>query len=73
MSATDEYAPTFALIDTDQDGYISLEEFTRLMELLGGDRATTQTVQGMFDQIDTDGDGRVDLDELATFLRATAG
>ena len=73
MTATDEYAPTFALIDTDQDGYISLAEFTNLMALLAGDRATEQSVESMFSQIDTDGDGRVDLDELSTFLRATAG
>ena len=72
MTATDEYAPTFALIDTDQDGYISLEEFTRLMELLGGERATEQTVESMFEQMDANGDGRVDLAELSGFLRATA-
>jgi len=73
VTATDEYAPTFALIDTDQDGYISLDEFTHLMELLGGDRASERTVEGMFDQIDANGDGKVDLEELSAFLRATAG
>jgi Ca2+-binding EF-hand superfamily protein len=72
VAATDEYAPTFALIDTDQDGYISLAEFTRLMELLGGDRATEETVEGMFSRIDANGDGKVDLAELSSFLEATA-
>ena len=73
MTATDEYAPTFALIDTDQDGYISLAEFTHLMKLVGGNRATDQSVESIFDQIDANGDGKVDLDELSSFLRATAG
>jgi len=73
VTATDPYAPTFALIDVDHDGYISLDEFTHLMELLGGDRATEQTVESMFHQMDTNGDGKVDLAELSTFLQASAG
>jgi len=73
VTATDEYAPTFALVDADQDGYISLDEFTHLMELLGGDRATEQAVESMFGQMDSDGDGKVDLAELSTFLQASAG
>lgn len=72
MATTDEYAPTFALIDTDRDGYISLTEFTRLMELIGGERATGPTVEDLFRRMDGNGDGRVDLAELSTFLGATA-
>jgi len=73
VTDVNDYAPTFALIDTDQDGHISLAEFATVMELLGGDRATEQSIESMFSQIDTNGDGKVDLIELSTFRQASAG
>ena len=69
MAGTDEYAPTFALIDTDQDGFISAGEFKKLLDVLGGGSVPDETAAAMFAQMDGDGDGKVDL--VVTFLVTT--
>jgi Ca2+-binding EF-hand superfamily protein len=73
LAGTDEYAPTFALIDTDQDGFISAGEFKKLLDLLGGGKVTDETATSMFDAMDGDDDGRVNLDELSAYLQTSAG
>ena len=73
MAGTDEYAPTFALIDTDQDGFISAGEFKKLLDVLGGGSVADETAAAMFAQMDADGDGKVDLDELSAYLQASRG
>ncbi len=62
MAGTDEYAPTFALIDTDQDGFISAAEFKKLLDVLGGGNVPDETAAAMFAQMDSDGDGKVHRD-----------
>ncbi|WP_405087239.1 EF-hand domain-containing protein [Microbispora sp. NBC_01389] len=62
-----EYAATFTLIDTDQDGRISAEELVRLMEVLG-QPLTPEGAQGAINKVDADGDGLIDLDEFAAWL-----
>lgn len=69
MASTDAYAPTFALIDTDNDGYITVGEFKQLLDLLGGGSVTDETAASMFGQMDADTDGRVNLDELSAYLQ----
>jgi calmodulin len=71
VAGTDEYAPTFALIDTDQDGFISVGEFKKLLDVLGGGSVADETAADMFAQMDGDGDGKVDLDELSAYLQAS--
>ena len=71
MAGTDEYAPTFALIDTDQDGFISAGEFKKLLDVLGGGSVADETAAAMFAQMDGDGDGKVELDELSAYLQAS--
>jgi len=71
VAGIDEYAPTFALIDTDQDGFITVGEFKKLLDVLGGGNVTDETAASMFGQMDGDGDGKVDLTELSTYLQAT--
>lgn len=72
MASTSEYAPTFALIDTDKDGFITVGEFKRLLDLLGGGSVTNETAASMFGQMDADGDGKVTLDELSAYLQSPA-
>jgi Ca2+-binding EF-hand superfamily protein len=71
VAGTDEYAPTFALIDTDRDGFITAGEFKKLLDLLGGGSVPDETAAAMFGQIDGDHDGKVNLGELAAYLQAT--
>ncbi len=72
MASTDEYAATFRIIDTDDDGLITGAEFKRLLDLLGGGSVTEETAASMFGQIDGDGDGQVTLEELSAYLSSDA-
>jgi Ca2+-binding EF-hand superfamily protein len=69
VASTNEFAPTFALIDTDKDGLITLGEFKQLLDLLaGGTGVTDETAGSMFGRMDGDGDGKVTLEELTAYL-----
>ncbi|GLW97493.1 EF-hand domain-containing protein [Microtetraspora sp. NBRC 16547] len=63
-----EYAATFDLVDSDDDGLISAEELVRLMEVLG-ERITVEGAQGVIAKVDTDGDGLIDIDEFGAWLQ----
>ncbi|MEU9831612.1 EF-hand domain-containing protein [Streptosporangium sp. NPDC048047] len=65
---TDDYATTFKIIDVDGDGLISVEEFTRLMEVLG-QPVTPEAARAAIAKLDQDGDGRISLEEFAGYLR----
>ena len=67
MTNTDEYAATFALIDTDGDGRITAAELQHLMAALGGE-ISIEMAQHAVTTIDQDGDGLVSLPELADYL-----
>jgi calmodulin len=69
MASTNDYAPTFALIDTDNDGFITVGEFKQLLNLLGGGSVTDETAASMFGEMDADEDGKVTLDELSAYLQ----
>lgn len=69
MTSRNEYAPTFALMDTDNDGFITVGEFTRMLDLLGQWRVSDDIATSMFSKVDTDEDGKVTLDELTAYLR----
>lgn len=71
MTRTGEFAPTFDLIDTDRDGFITVGEFKRMLDLIGGGNVAEETAASMFGQMDRDGDGKVDLDELSAYLQAS--
>ena len=62
-----EYAATFDLVDSDDDGLISAEELVRLMEVLG-EQITSDGAQGVISKVDADGDGMINLDEFGTWL-----
>ncbi|MFI7588715.1 EF-hand domain-containing protein [Spongisporangium articulatum] len=70
MADLSEYAATFDLIDTDHDGRISHEEFTNLLEALGGAR-TPEGVEHAFEVLDADGDGQITLEEFGAYLAST--
>ncbi|MFF9090623.1 EF-hand domain-containing protein [Streptomyces sp. NPDC014991] len=57
----------FDLADTDGDGMLDREEFTRLREVLGNSAGNAGEA---FDALDADGDGRVDRDEYLSAIRA---
>lgn len=73
MTSTNEFAPTFALLDTDKDGLITIGEFKRLLDLLGGGSVTDETAASMFGQMDGDDDGKVNLEELSSYLQTSEG
>lgn len=68
MAGTGEYAATFDLIDTDDDGLITQPEFKQLLDLLGGGSVEDEIAASMFAKIDADSDGKVNLQELSTYL-----
>ncbi|MFF4773772.1 EF-hand domain-containing protein [Microtetraspora fusca] len=64
-----EYAATFDLVDSDDDGLISAGELVRLMEVLG-ERITVESAQAVIDKVDTDGDGLINIDEFGAWLQS---
>ena len=72
MSDANEYAATFAMIDLDGDGLITVSELQQLMETLGAD-VREEFARHAIQVIDTDGDGLVSLEELTAFLKAPGG
>ncbi|GAB3213426.1 EF-hand domain-containing protein [Marinactinospora thermotolerans] len=67
MAGTDEYAATFDLVDSDDDGRISAAELKRLMEVLG-EAITDERAERAVRDMDGDGDGRISLEEFAAFM-----
>ncbi|GAB3279497.1 hypothetical protein GCM10027589_06130 [Actinocorallia lasiicapitis] len=65
---TNEYKPTFDLIDTDNDGFIDINELGALMHALGHDSDFTRVVEVMV-TADKSRDGKLSLDEFAAFLQ----
>jgi Ca2+-binding EF-hand superfamily protein len=65
-----EYAATFDLVDGDDDGLISSEEFLRLMEVLG-ESITPEAADVAIAKMDLDGDGLISLEEFSAYLSAT--
>ncbi|MEU4578299.1 EF-hand domain-containing protein [Nonomuraea sp. ATR24] len=63
-----DYAITFDLIDSDDDGRISAEELVRLMEVLG-QPITLEAAQAGVRRLDKDGDGLIDVEEFGSFLK----
>ena len=68
MNDPNEFAATFAIIDVDGDGLITVSELQHLMETLGAD-VRPEFAAHAIKVIDTDGDGRVSLAELTAFLK----
>ncbi|KAG8079130.1 hypothetical protein GUJ93_ZPchr0007g3144 [Zizania palustris] len=56
-----------AIVDYNEDGKLSLSEFSDLMKAFGNKLAVTK-IEELFLQVDTNGDGIVDMDELAALL-----
>ncbi|OEL35458.1 Phosphatidylserine decarboxylase proenzyme 2 [Dichanthelium oligosanthes] len=56
-----------AIVDYDEDGTLSLSEFSDLMKAFGNKLAVAK-IEELFRQADTNGDGIVDIDELAALL-----
>ncbi|MDA0563650.1 EF-hand domain-containing protein [Streptomonospora sp. S1-112] len=62
-----EYAETFALVDGDDDGLISADEFADLLARLGQGRDTERAAAAVA-VLDSDGDGRVSLAEFTRYM-----
>jgi len=56
-----------AIVDYDEDGTLSLSEFSDLMKAFGNKLAVAK-IEELFRQADTNSDGIVDIDELAALL-----
>ncbi|KAF8646803.1 hypothetical protein HU200_065601 [Digitaria exilis] len=56
-----------AIVDYNEDGTLSLSEFSDLMKAFGNKLAVAK-IEELFRQADTNGDGIVDIDELAALL-----
>ncbi|MER6946669.1 EF-hand domain-containing protein [Nonomuraea sp. NPDC000554] len=63
-----DYAITFDLIDSDDDGRISAVELVRLMEVLG-QPITLEAAQAGVTRLDKDGDGLINVEEFGAFLQ----
>jgi Ca2+-binding EF-hand superfamily protein len=70
VASTNDYAPTFTLIDTDKDGLITVGEFKELLDLVGGGSVSDEIAASMFGQMDGDDDGKVTLEELSSYLQS---
>ncbi|MGI5492700.1 EF-hand domain-containing protein [Microtetraspora malaysiensis] len=64
-----EYAATFDLVDSDDDGLISAGELVRLMEVLG-ERINVESAQAVINKVDADGDGLINIDEFGAWLQS---
>ncbi|HMG45547.1 MAG TPA: EF-hand domain-containing protein [Acidimicrobiales bacterium] len=69
MTDTEKYAATFALVDGDSDGLVSVDELHRLMQVLGQE-VSEEKAAAILAELDVDGDGRVSLEEFAAFLES---
>lgn len=59
--------------NTNKDGYLSLTELKRMMEVLGAPQ-THLALKGMIEEVDEDGDGRLSFREfLLVYRKARAG
>ncbi|XP_018577920.1 EF-hand domain-containing protein D2 homolog, partial [Anoplophora glabripennis] len=59
--------------NTNKDGYLSLDELKRMMEVLGAPQ-THIGLKGMIKEVDEDGDGRLSFHEfMLVFRKARAG
>ncbi|MEU3021021.1 MULTISPECIES: EF-hand domain-containing protein [unclassified Nocardiopsis] len=72
MADTTEYAATFTLVDTDNDGLISAEELASLMRNLG-DQTTDEQAAEVVRAMDSDGDQRISLEEFARYMSRQQG
>ncbi|MEV5414088.1 EF-hand domain-containing protein [Thermopolyspora sp. NPDC052614] len=65
-----EYAATFDLVDSDDDGLISAQELVRLMDVMGR-QITPEAASAAIAKIDADGDGKISLEEFSAYLDST--
>ncbi|MBQ1083515.1 MULTISPECIES: EF-hand domain-containing protein [unclassified Nocardiopsis] len=72
MADTTEYAATFTLVDTDNDGLISAQELASLMRNLG-DQTTDEQAAEVVRAMDSDGDERISLEEFARYMSRDQG
>ncbi|XP_056633128.1 EF-hand domain-containing protein D2 homolog isoform X1 [Diorhabda carinulata] len=67
------YEATFKKFNTNKDGYLSIDELKRMMEVLGAPQ-THLGLKAMIKEVDEDGDGRLSFHEfMLVFRKARAG
>jgi Ca2+-binding EF-hand superfamily protein len=67
MADTAKYEATFALVDGNSDGLVSVDELHRLMQVVGREVSMEKAAE-ILGRLDTDGDGNVSLEEFAVFM-----
>ncbi|XP_018335252.1 EF-hand domain-containing protein D2 homolog [Agrilus planipennis] len=68
-----QYETTFKKFNTNKDGYLTLPELKRMMEILGAPQ-THVALKEMISEVDEDGDGRLCFREfLLVYRKAKAG
>lgn len=70
---TDEVRKVFNKFDANGDGKISLEEYTKAIDFLGGGGAAKGEAAQTFRAADADGDGFIDLDEFSKVYGGDGG
>ncbi|XP_033738968.1 EF-hand calcium-binding domain-containing protein 7-like isoform X2 [Pecten maximus] len=71
VTSDDEMMKAFRKIDTNGDGYLSLDELFKIMTSKG-EKMTRQEVREIIDEVDENGDGKLDYKEFCNMNRATA-
>ena len=62
---------SFRALDEDHNGYLDLEEFTKLLTQSGKEKMTKQEVLEIFESADADSDGRLDYEEFCAMMMST--
>ncbi|KAL7642440.1 UNVERIFIED_CONTAM: hypothetical protein RMT77_007001 [Armadillidium vulgare] len=55
---------TFARLGVGLDGFLSLEELTKVCHAIGMDKLTSEVIDQLFCRLDVDGDGRISFEEF---------
>lgn len=67
IAESSEMAKAFKVADSDGDGFIDFEEFTKVHRAEGG--VKTSDIQGAFRVYDLDGNGKISAEELLEVMR----
>lgn len=65
--------PLFAALDTDDQGYLEVSDFTDALSALSGDGDAGASAEAVFAALDGDGDGKLTRSEMSASMEKLAG